>query len=312
VEIGSSGRVFDKRQIIDTLLHEAPSRPRAILDFGARVLAPGLVLATYRLAWSGGDDEVAKHSLRSSIWKLIGQRWQLVFHQGTLSPSTSMAIDGRGDTRTVILVGGAPLSGKTAAARWIGQRCGLPVISTDHLGEAARAVTSPTSHPDLHLCTRLDYQDYYTATPPARLLDDALRAHHALWPGIEAVIRRHLQWAGPAVIEGWALLPHLVHTIASPRLRAVWIEAPEPVMRSRLEADTDFVRGFADPSLLIERFVARSARINAWLRDQALVWGLPYVALSGLESPHDVSSLCLEAIALTPGAYCGLRPIILA
>lgn len=121
---------------------------------------------------------------------------------------------------TVILIGGAPLCGKTAAARLIGRRCGMPVISTDHLGEAARAVTSPASHADLHGCNLIDYRAYYASKSPDALFDDALRAHQALWPAIENVIRRHLEWAGSAVIEGWALLPQLVATIHAAGLRA--------------------------------------------------------------------------------------------
>jgi 2-phosphoglycerate kinase len=211
-------------------------------------------------------------------------------------------IEDQGAAAQVILIGGAPLSGKTAAARLIGQRCGMPVISTDHLGEAARAVTTPSSNPDLHACTLIDHREYYASNLPERLFDDTLRAHRALWPAIEAVIRRHLQWAGPAVIEGWALLPHLVVTIASARLCAVWIEAPEAMMRLRLQAEADFVRGASDPSLLVERFLSRSAHMNEWLRAQASARGLPYVVLSGSESPHDESSLCLEAVGLTQSA----------
>jgi 2-phosphoglycerate kinase len=210
--------------------------------------------------------------------------------------------DTRAASARVILIGGAPLSGKTAAARLIGRQCGMPVISTDHLGEAARAVTTPSSNADLHACTLIDYRDYYASRLPEQLFDDALRAHRALWPAIEAVIRRHLAWAGPAVIEGWALLPHLVVTIDSPRLCAVWIEAPEATMRLRLEAETGFVRGAADPSLLVERFVSRSTLMNRWLSAQASACGLPYVVLSGSESPHDVSSRCLEAIGLNHAA----------
>jgi len=99
----------------------------------------------------------------------------------------------------------------------------------------------------------------------------------------KAVICRQLEWAGPAVIEGWAPLPELVATIAYPR---------------RLEADVDFVRGAGDPFLLVNRFVSRSALLTRSLRAQASACGLPYVGLSGLESPHDVASRCLEAVGL--------------
>jgi hypothetical protein len=73
-------------------------------------------------------------------------------------------------------------------------------------------------------------------------------------------------------------------------------------MRLRPEAETSFVRGVADPSLLVERFVSRSTLMNRWLRTQASLCGLPYVVLSGSESPHGVSSRCLEAIGLDHAA----------
>jgi hypothetical protein len=208
----------------------------------------------------------------------------------------------KGRSARVILVGGAPLSGKTLAARSIGRLLGRTVISTDHLGDAARAVTKPTSHPELHTCHSVDYREYYTSYSPEQLLEHALRTHRALWPAIEAVIRRHLEWAEAAVIEGWALLPDLVAAIRSPGLRSVWIETPEPVLRARLEQDLGFARGAPDPVLLIDRFVARSVSMSSWLRDHASVHRLPYVVLSGIESPDQVSRLCLEVMDIDPAA----------
>jgi hypothetical protein len=87
-------------------------------------------------------------------------------------------------------------------------------------------------------------------------------------------------------------------------------------MRSRLQAQSAFVRGAVDPWLLIERFVSRSARMNDWLREQALACGFPFVVSSGLESPQTVSSMCLEAIGLKHAATehraSGARPERLA
>ncbi len=207
-------------------------------------------------------------------------------------------IEDDGNPARVILVGGAPLSGKTAAAQSIGRQLGIPVIATDHLGEAARAVTNPASHGDLHACNPHDYRKYFTSYLPEQLLDHAIRAHQALWPAIEATIRRRLDWEGSAVIEGWALLPSLVAKIRSPKLYSVWIETPESILMSRLIAQPGFVDGADDPSFLNQRFVARSVHMNAWLREQTAAVKLPYVPLSGLESPNEVSSLCLKAMGI--------------
>jgi hypothetical protein len=85
VEFGSSGRIFDKSRIIESLREEQQgqsARP-SISDFSARSLAPGVVLVTYRLAVQYGAAEHEVHTLRASIWKAINGRWQMVFHQGT-------------------------------------------------------------------------------------------------------------------------------------------------------------------------------------------------------------------------------------
>jgi hypothetical protein len=72
VEFGSSGGVYNKQQVIEALEQEGP----------------GVILVTYRTIQEGGPETTQKSRLRSSIWKLIEDRWQMVFHQGT--PSTRL------------------------------------------------------------------------------------------------------------------------------------------------------------------------------------------------------------------------------
>src|SRR5262245_9230758 len=82
IEFGSSGRVFDKQDIIDTLRSESPAR-RSLTDFKALPLGPEVVLTTYRAVRYGASGEQPIYSLRSSVWRLLDGRWQMVFHQGT-------------------------------------------------------------------------------------------------------------------------------------------------------------------------------------------------------------------------------------
>jgi hypothetical protein len=82
VEFGSSGRVYDRRQVIENLQHGTARIE--LSDFKATTLSPGLALATYvstRLDETGAP---STRSLRSSIWKRIHGHWRMVFHQGTL------------------------------------------------------------------------------------------------------------------------------------------------------------------------------------------------------------------------------------
>jgi hypothetical protein len=82
VEFGSSGRVFDKKQIIEALRNEAPAE-RSLSDFESTILSDNIVLVTYRATRATSPGEQPVHTLRSSIWRLNNGQWQMVFHQGT-------------------------------------------------------------------------------------------------------------------------------------------------------------------------------------------------------------------------------------
>jgi hypothetical protein len=84
VEFGRSGRVYHKEEVIRSLTAESAGDVQTLTasDFALKPLADGVVLLTYR-SLRRGEDGRELHSLRSSIWKLIGGRWRMVFHQGT-------------------------------------------------------------------------------------------------------------------------------------------------------------------------------------------------------------------------------------
>jgi len=81
VEIGSSGRLYTKDEIMRSLPDEAEAK-FIVSDFAARPLSTGTVLATYKVEkiLAGGS----VFSFRSSIWYFTGEGWQMIFHQGTM------------------------------------------------------------------------------------------------------------------------------------------------------------------------------------------------------------------------------------
>ncbi|AWE07687.1 DUF4440 domain-containing protein [Lysinibacillus sp. 2017] len=80
-EIGSSGYMFDKKECLDTgvVLTEM-----SLHNYEIYPLAQDVVLATYFIV----DTTRNRNTYRSSIWKFIDERWQLYFHQGTITPLT--------------------------------------------------------------------------------------------------------------------------------------------------------------------------------------------------------------------------------
>ncbi|WP_245295535.1 DUF4440 domain-containing protein [Rhizobium rhizosphaerae] len=85
VEIGSSGRVYQRDEIIAAMADEATMRPRAPVeawDYQLRALTLGEAQLLYRTG-ERIDGALSKIRLRSSLWGWIDGRWQMRFHQGT-------------------------------------------------------------------------------------------------------------------------------------------------------------------------------------------------------------------------------------
>ena len=78
-EIGSSGYMFDKKECLESgvVLTEM-----SLYNHEIYPLSSDVVLSTYFVV----DKTRNRNTLRSSIWKLIDGRWQLYFHQGTITP----------------------------------------------------------------------------------------------------------------------------------------------------------------------------------------------------------------------------------
>jgi hypothetical protein len=76
-EFGASGIVWDRASLLETLSAEPPE-PITSEDFECQRLSSQLALLTYVAA------NPARKTLRSSLWRLEGHRWRVLFHQGTV------------------------------------------------------------------------------------------------------------------------------------------------------------------------------------------------------------------------------------
>ncbi|HTZ59576.1 MAG TPA: nuclear transport factor 2 family protein [Acidobacteriaceae bacterium] len=86
LEIGSSGRTYNKARMIEELRSE-PVRPASALsDFEVHPLTPEMILVHYRSTRKDAAGQSAGQALRTSIWVLRNGRWVVRFHQGTTIP----------------------------------------------------------------------------------------------------------------------------------------------------------------------------------------------------------------------------------
>lgn len=77
MEFGSTGRVYNKRVVLDMLKGERRNDV-VIRDFAVRQLAADTALVTYRTVGESGQE-----ARRSSVWLRTDGTWRMAFHQGT-------------------------------------------------------------------------------------------------------------------------------------------------------------------------------------------------------------------------------------
>ncbi|RKX19399.1 MAG: DUF4440 domain-containing protein [Candidatus Zixiibacteriota bacterium] len=82
IEFGSSDNSYNKEQIKNSLGSESDLQITAT-DFDLKQLSSDVVFVTYRATMTYKGFGKERYSLRSSIWRFIDDRWQMIFHQGT-------------------------------------------------------------------------------------------------------------------------------------------------------------------------------------------------------------------------------------
>lgn len=85
VEIGRSGNLYNKQQVIESLTEQRDRPAIHAENFKMSLIDEGVALLTYESFYRDGAGIIARKTLRASIWKqdLNNDRWQMRFHQGT-------------------------------------------------------------------------------------------------------------------------------------------------------------------------------------------------------------------------------------
>ena len=84
MEIGASGRVYGKVDIIRALLETNTTYEIESTDFEFRQLSPGIAQLVYK-SKSKQKGAENRYAIRNSLWKLEGNQWKMIFHQGSVT-----------------------------------------------------------------------------------------------------------------------------------------------------------------------------------------------------------------------------------
>jgi len=196
------------------------------------------------------------------------------------------------DTK-VFLIGGAPGAGKTTLGLALAARLGIPALTIDHLNTAAMAVTTPETHPGLHVMSKVPSLDYFTHSSVEQLIADAILQHEAVWPMVKQVVRKHARQGSPIVIDGWYMRPKWVAQLKLANVWAGWIVTSATVLEER-ERKLAWYQESTDPERMLANFLARSLWYNNLIKEQVTQYQMTILPQSGDISVERLCDMVLE------------------
>jgi 2-phosphoglycerate kinase len=196
------------------------------------------------------------------------------------------------DTK-VFLIGGAPGAGKTTLGSTLAARLGIPALTIDHLKTAAMAITTPETHPGLHVMSKVPSIEYFTNSSVEQLKADATLQHEAVWPMVKQVVRKHALQGSPIVIDGWHMRPNWVAQLKLANVWSGWIVTSAAVLEER-EKKLAWYQESTNPEQMLANFLARSLWYNNLIKEQATQYQMTILPQSGDSSAGQLCDMVLE------------------
>ena len=106
----------------------------------------------------------------------------------------------------IILIGGAPRTGKTFLAKELSKKMGIPWISTDTIRGFMREVADKKKYPSLFHFVGRKPEIYLPSHTPEQIVKDQNKESIDVWKGVKGFIKSDYNWRS-CIIEGVAVLP---------------------------------------------------------------------------------------------------------
>lgn len=189
-----------------------------------------------------------------------------------------------------IIIGGAPMIGKSTIAIELASKYKFACISTDDVGESIRAQTDDDI---LNPMKGFDYREYYILKTKEQLILETEKQHSANWPSVLAVLNAHLNWGKPVVFEGWNFYPKWVNDIKdSDKIESIWFIANEALLKDRISNNKTFFLGASNPDIMIKKFLQRSIWYNNKIYQQAKDCNFKVIEIAQDMTIEEILSQC--------------------
>jgi 2-phosphoglycerate kinase len=198
------------------------------------------------------------------------------------------------DNNRVFLIGGAPGAGKTTLGIALANCVGGKSLTIDDLVSAAIAVTTPETHPGLHVMRKIPYLEYYTYSSLDQLKEDATLRHEASWPMVESIIQKYVKGKSTIVIDGWHLRPNMVSKLKLKNVWSGWIVIDPKILEKRERTNVAWLQGSPDPEQMLENYLARSLWYNNLIKEQASKHKMNILFQDGTTSVDELCKWILE------------------
>lgn len=196
----------------------------------------------------------------------------------------------------VILIGGAPASGKSYLARKLAEELNLPWISTDTVREQMRQVVRKQDYPHLFIHANATAEiavEFLTHNTAKEIVDHQNEESREVWKGVEALIKTDYVW-GSFLVEGVAVLPDLVSNLKTgKKFKSIFL-VDENVERIK---ELIYTRGLWDdadkyPDSVKEKEVEWVLEFNNYIKRECRRTNLPVVYIRDRSSYiNEVKSL---------------------
>lgn len=194
----------------------------------------------------------------------------------------------------VMLIGGTSNVGKSTLAQGLATKLGWDYISTDSLARHPGRPwkTKERAVPD-HVA------DHYLSLSVDELITDVLRHYRTnVWPKVVEIVANRVgdSTATPLVLEGSALWPESVATLALDGVAAIWLTASPTLLQKRIHASSHFHTATPREQAMVEKFLQRTHRYNERMMAVIDRLGLVSLDIETISPEDDLANQCLQLL----------------